>query len=87
MNKPIGGRGKKAPYESTHVRVPLPIKSEVEMLIAQFREGGNEETEQNSLASLEEALQIAGFILKQKKGAKISLEKLLTSIYKVPVTL
>lgn len=27
-----GGRGKKAPYESTHVRIPEPIKDRVEEL-------------------------------------------------------
>jgi hypothetical protein len=32
MSKHIGGRGKKAPYESTHVRIPLPIKDRVEEL-------------------------------------------------------
>ncbi len=32
MSKQIGGRGKKAPYESTHVRIPLPIKDRVEEL-------------------------------------------------------
>ncbi|KAM3104927.1 hypothetical protein [Phormidesmis sp. 146-33] len=38
MAKPVGGRGNKAPYESTHVRVPIPIKSEVQALIDEFRE-------------------------------------------------
>lgn len=35
--KPIGGRGKKAPYETTHVRVPIDIKPQVEELIEEFR--------------------------------------------------
>jgi hypothetical protein len=39
MTKPVGGRGNKAPYESTHVRVPIPIKKEVQALIDEFREG------------------------------------------------
>jgi len=38
MTKPVGGRGIKAPYESTHVRVPMPIKKEVQALIDEFRE-------------------------------------------------
>ncbi len=38
MVKPVGGRGNKAPYESTHVRVPLPIKADVQALIDEFRE-------------------------------------------------
>lgn len=32
MDKNLGGRGKKAPYETTHVRVPVPIKDRVENL-------------------------------------------------------
>lgn len=42
MDKPKGGRGIKAPYESTHVRVPAPIKGRVEELIEVYRFGGLE---------------------------------------------
>lgn len=38
MIKPVGGRGKKAPYETVQMRVPLPIKSQVEQLIEQYRQ-------------------------------------------------
>lgn len=38
MNKPIGGRGQKAPYDTVQVRCPVPIKPEVEALIAQYRD-------------------------------------------------
>jgi len=38
MTKPLGGRGQKAPYETVQVRCPVPIKSEVEALISQYRE-------------------------------------------------
>ncbi len=38
MVKPLGGRGLKAPYETTHVRVPIPIKASVQALIDDFRE-------------------------------------------------
>lgn len=37
MKKPIGGRGKRAPYQTIQMRVPLPIKAEVEKLIEQYR--------------------------------------------------
>jgi hypothetical protein len=40
MNKPIGGRGKKAPYETTHVRVPVDLKPQIEKLIEEYRENG-----------------------------------------------
>jgi hypothetical protein len=37
MDKPIGGRGKKAPYETTHVRIPVDLKPQVEKLVEKFR--------------------------------------------------
>jgi hypothetical protein len=37
-NKPKGGRGKTAPYETAMVRCPLPVKTEVESLIQAYRE-------------------------------------------------
>jgi hypothetical protein len=37
MSKPIGGRGKKAPYETTHVRIPVDLKSKVEELVEAYR--------------------------------------------------
>lgn len=37
MSKPLGGRGKKAPYESVMVRTPLPVKADVEAVISNFR--------------------------------------------------
>lgn len=33
-----GGRGKKAPYESSHYRIPTPLKPLVEELAANYRE-------------------------------------------------
>lgn len=33
-----GGRGRKAPYESTHYRIPLPLKPIVEQMAADYRE-------------------------------------------------
>lgn len=42
MNKPTGGRGKKAPYESTHVRIPLPIKDRVEQIKEMYVTGSLE---------------------------------------------
>jgi hypothetical protein len=38
MVKPRGGRGKRAPYETTQMRVPIPIKTQLESLIADYRE-------------------------------------------------
>ncbi|BAZ19125.1 hypothetical protein NIES4071_110100 (plasmid) [Calothrix sp. NIES-4071] len=33
-----GGRGKKAPYESTHSRVPAPLKAQITELINTYQE-------------------------------------------------
>ncbi len=33
-----GGRGKKAPYQTVHYRIPEPIKPTVEMLAEQYRQ-------------------------------------------------
>jgi hypothetical protein len=35
--KPKGGRGKKAPYETIQMRVPLPLKDDVNRLISRYR--------------------------------------------------
>lgn len=48
MVKPLGGRGKKAPYETIQMRVPLPIKSQVEQLIEQYRNQVLEESSSSS---------------------------------------
>lgn len=40
MSKPIGGRGKKASYETTHVRIPVDLKPQVELLVKEFRDNG-----------------------------------------------
>lgn len=90
-----GGRGKKAPYETTHVRVPLPLKEVIQALIDDYRWNGNIP----SIADLKQkevkeepcyedvAVEIAKQILKSKKGAKISMEKLLTGIYSKEIVL
>lgn len=36
--KPLGGRGKKAPYQTMQMRVPIPLKPKFEGLIADYRE-------------------------------------------------
>lgn len=41
MNKPVGGRGKKAPYETTHIRVPVDLKPQIEQIIDKYRNGDN----------------------------------------------
>jgi len=36
--KPLGGRGKKAPYETMQMRVPIPLKLKLQDVISEYRE-------------------------------------------------
>ena len=80
-----GGRGAKAPYETTHVRIPTPIKERVEELSEAFKQGKLHDSSQPM--QLDEAVTAAREILKQKKSARISMENLLTSIYGEDISL
>lgn len=88
MVKPKGGRGNKAPYESTHIRVPVPLKEEIEQRINEYREflTSGTQPEVKSFPSLEESLDFARKIHKAKKSKTESISKLLTSIYGVEVS-
>lgn len=97
MSKPKGGRGYTAPYKTTHVRVPVPIKEDVQKLIDDYRDSllnSNEDSasdksntlsSNNELVNLPEAIALAKGILGQKKSARVSMSKLLTSLYDVKV--
>lgn len=37
MTKPLGGRGNRAPYQTIQMRVPVPIKDQVNQLIEGYR--------------------------------------------------
>jgi hypothetical protein len=83
MTKPIGGRGKKAPYETTHLRIPVPIKPEIEKLIEAYRLSvidGIEFQESNVMA-LGDAIELSKKLLRSKTAKSDSLAKLLTAIY------
>jgi len=80
MSKPSGGRGKKAPYVTTHMRIPEPVKTEVQRILDRFH-GTEVEATEKPLTSLPEAMAIAKNILLQKKSARVSIEKLLTALY------
>jgi hypothetical protein len=71
-----GGRGVKAPYKTTHVRIPVDIKPQVEELSRAFRDG-----QLNTMLSRDDAIEKARQLLKAKKGAKFCMEILLTAIY------
>jgi hypothetical protein len=88
MSKPVGGRGKKAPYETITIRIPEPIRAEVERLSEDFRglverklaDGYSDYVLEDSV-HYEKALEEAKKILIQKKSARESLRKLLQVIY------
>jgi hypothetical protein len=88
-----GGAGVKAPYETTHVRIPSAIKEQVEQLSKAYKERVLQGEEQatlpdgDQLMSFDEAVEISRKILRRKKSAKVSLESLLTSLYKREVCL
>lgn len=96
MPKPVGGRGIKAPYESTHIRIPTPIKTQIEAIIEDYREAVTSDLNQltsyqigsnnNSLTSLEAAKDEAKKQLKSKKGKYAEVAKILSFIYGVEVT-
>lgn len=48
-----GGRGHKAPYKTTHQRIPIPIKPVVEKIIKAYRAAYAEGLEENALELLE----------------------------------
>jgi hypothetical protein len=88
MIKPTGGRGKRAPYETTHLRVPIPLKSAIEAMIEGYRaeilEGSPPPKEDGPLP-LSEAIEIAQKLLRGKTSKLATVEKLLTAIYKEDV--
>jgi hypothetical protein len=86
MPKWTGGRGHKAPYETTHVRVPKPLLPEVKRLIDRFH-SVNDEPVLNLETSLDDAIVAAKAIVLHKKSARVSMEKLLTALYKTEVKL
>ena len=88
MTKPMGGRGKRAPYETTHMRVPLPLKTQIEQLIEDYRLSILDGIDRPSseLIPLDEALIIAQKLLRSKTAKNDTVAKLLTSIYKTDVS-
>lgn len=42
MNKPVGGRGHKAAYQTTVIRIPIDLKPQINELVNRFHEGSLE---------------------------------------------
>lgn len=90
MEQLKGGRGQKAPWESTHIRCPIPIANQIRDEINRWKSeqlGGSEVEHEKLLTDFDSVINTAKKILKQKKSARISIEKLLTEIYGETVNL
>lgn len=92
--QPKGGRGHIAPYQTTHLRVPTPIKEGLQIIVSNYKErvlsGQIDPTQEvnfndvclsDRTPSKDEAIEIAKKILKAKRSAKQSINKLLTALY------
>lgn len=87
-----GGYKAKAWYETTHARIPVALKPLVQSLSDEYKLTGTvpslQPTEPTELSfTKDEAIALANQILKSKKNAKTSMEKLLRGLYGVDVTL
>lgn len=87
MVKPKGGRGHVAPYQTTHLRVPVEIKSRLEQIIDDYKDAvlAGAEYVERDFPSIDKAKKLAKQLVKSKKSARISLAKLLTSLYNVEI--
>lgn len=83
MSKPVGGRGKQAPYATTHLRVPVPIKDKLEAIIENYRNSvvDGVESEPSTILPLEQAKELAVKLLRSKAAKISTVSKLLTGIY------
>jgi hypothetical protein len=80
MTIPKGGRGVKAPYETTVIRVPKPIEAQTLQQIQDFREGKKRVLEEHP--SKQDMIALANSLMSAKKSKKLALEKLLQVFYK-----
>jgi hypothetical protein len=87
MNKPVGGRGKKAPYQTTIKRIPIDLESQIDSLIESYRLKAIEGTESDPIGmmSVTDAKQLAKKLLKAKMSKLDTVVKLVTGIYNEPI--
>jgi len=86
-SKPLGGRGKKAPYETVTMRVPVPLVSQLEEIVDNYRNeviAGIPATQK--LMDRDDVIQEAKKILKGTRSPKQSVLKLLQVLYGDDVT-
>jgi hypothetical protein len=88
MNKPLGGRGKKAPYETTIKRIPIELESQIDDLVNQYRAKIIEgiEPENDGILPIEQTKELSRKLLKAKTSKIDTVVKLVTSIYGEAIT-
>jgi hypothetical protein len=88
MDKPKGGRGKKAPYNSVTVRVPEDLKETVETLVSDYRQSVLEGTEikSSTIPSIDDIKLLSKQLLKGRATRKEIVIKLVMGIYGVTLT-
>ncbi|WP_030008332.1 hypothetical protein [Picosynechococcus sp. NKBG042902] len=82
-NVPKGGRGKKAPYKSKAVWVPVDLEPAIEKLVSDYRETllTGEAPSSDEPLPFNEALELAKKLMRAKKSKQETIEKLLRGIY------
>lgn len=95
-----GGRGNRVPYATQMMRVPTPIKDQIQQFIDSYRASVSEgftdapgettelpEAKPKPRLSKEEAIEKAQQIITHKESARISMSKLLSAIYQEKIKL
>jgi thiamine phosphate synthase YjbQ (UPF0047 family) len=79
----VGGRGKKAPYKTSVVRVPVPVLEQVEKIIQEYRDSLETGLLPPSVGHPTKAIAIqeAEKIIKQKKSARVSMQILIDRLW------
>lgn len=86
VNKPKGGRGKKAPYETTVIRVPNPVLEQVEAICDAYRRS-QELSDYKPVTDFEAIREQVDQWRKTTKVGKDKLQNLLQLIYGVEIDL
>jgi hypothetical protein len=86
VSKPKGGRGKKAPYETTVVRVPDPVLEQVEAICDAYR-NSQELPDSKPVTAFEDIRQEVDEWRKSTKVGKEKLQNLLQLIYGIDIDL
>ncbi|MEL4897513.1 hypothetical protein [Crocosphaera sp. Alani8] len=85
--KPVGGRGQKAPYKTRVMRVPEPIAEQVQALIDEYRlsimSDKVEDKDSFIIIKISQLNSLFSSILRQRKSAKVSFEKLEDKLVKL----